>query len=85
MDRDTRFNGAAKLLIQKLFADPLPARGWREAEETQQIISEFLGVFAAHTVGHSMEYLDECGKDISGSMGTRVLASIPDMRQWPEG
>ena len=83
MDRDVQFNGAARLLIKKLFADPMPARGWREAEETQQIISEFLRQFAAHTIGYSLEYLHECGHQLSGGMGSRIAPSIPDMTTLP--
>lgn len=37
-----------------------------------------------HTVGHSLEYLHECGHELSGGMNTRIAASIPDMTAWPE-
>jgi len=90
-ERDTRFAGFALLLLEEINnATSYSAR----AEITgEQEFREKVGLLIArraydlvcHTVGYGMEYLDECGKDISGSMGTRVLASIPDMRQWPEG
>jgi len=84
MDRDTQFLDAAKLLIKQLFADPMPARGWREAEETQQIISEFLGTFAAHTASFIPEREERMMR--LGILSPRqVVDHVPDMVDLPEG
>lgn len=78
MSRDTQFTDAAKLLIQKLFADPMPARGWREAEETQQLISAFLHDFAAHTVAFVPEREERLMR-LGVLSPYQVVDLVPDM------
>lgn len=39
---------------------------------------------AQHTIGHSLEYLHECGHPFSGAMNGRIQQAIPDMPTLPE-
>lgn len=83
MNRDKQFTGAAKLLIHKLFAEPYPAKGWREAEETQAIISEFLHGFAAHVVSFVPER-EERMRRVGILSPRQVVDHVPDMIELPE-
>lgn len=89
MSRDDRFAGFAEKLERDLhFLAFSMYHDHKTGDEVmlayRKMIAQRAYDLVQHTVGYSMEYLDECGKEISGSLGTRVLASIPDMRQWPE-
>lgn len=53
-------------------------------QEYTQIIANRAYDLVQHTIGHSLEYLHECGHELSGSMSKRILPSIPDMATWPE-
>lgn len=50
----------------------------------EEIVAKAAYELVKHTVGHCLEYEDECGMEISGAMGTRILASIPDLPTWAE-
>jgi len=57
----------------------------------EQVLACFRTVPAIRIAGRLLErgsdpieYLDECGKERTGSLETHIRASIPDMRAWRE-
>jgi hypothetical protein len=85
--RDTQFTGFAKLLFDELYnnddmffdtADP----HWHE--EWQKVIARRAYDLSQHTVGYCLDYLHECGVELSGTMNSRIQPSIPDMTRLPE-
>jgi len=94
MSRDERFAGFAELLFNEMKPDlamlivDVCRKDVTAIAKTEAILKHTIAQraydFMQHVVGHSMEYLDECGREIPGSMVTRIAASMPDMRQWPE-
>lgn len=95
MSRDDQFAGFASLLLKEIDHAIEAAADRAEQEDcaqTPQELTRMVGEIIArraydlvqHTIGYSLEYLDECGREIPGSMNKRIQPSIPDMRQWPE-
>jgi hypothetical protein len=56
----------------------------RIAVVLEQVIAQRAYDLMQHVVGYSLEYLDECGHELSGGMGKRIGASISDLTTWPE-
>lgn len=77
--RDTQFKGFA----QSLAAEIADTDGWM-LSDVEKLIARRAHDLVQHTVGYSLEYLHECGVELSGSMGKRILPSIPDLKEWPE-
>lgn len=85
-NRDTQFQGFAKALVEDLFRfHALDARAFvSSGHKIEQIVARRAYDFEAHTVGHTLEYLRECGREMPGSMKTRIVPSIPDMTELPK-
>lgn len=88
MDRDTQFMGFACKLLQELLdqgayvaISPWVTGG--DSFKSEQLIAQRAYDLAQHVVGHSLEYLHECGHEMSGGMGSRIMQSIPDMKKQP--
>lgn len=79
--RDTQFQGFAKALFVEIASEMAKTTS---PEAIQQFIARRAYDLVAHTVGYSLEYLHECGKEISGSMNSRITPSIPDITELPK-
>ena len=91
--RGTQFVRFAELVydeildMMRLFETYPGPEDLREKELEKQIlgiIARRAFDFEAHTVGHTLEYLHECGIEMSGGMKTRIVPSIPDMTELPK-
>jgi hypothetical protein len=92
--RDTQFQNFAELLWDELeqamrqdFRGYIPEGETKRAKHIpvwQGIIARRAYDLVSHSLGYSLEYLDECGKEISGGMGKRIMPSIPDMTELPK-
>jgi hypothetical protein len=87
--KSEQFAGFAKALYRKLAENVVQSdKGLSDMEafitEQHQIIARAAYDLAQHMIGHTLEYLHECGISTSGGMGKRILPSIPDMPELPE-
>lgn len=87
MSRDTQFQGFAKLLVQEILTEMQYSTG-RTIQDIEKgleaLIARAAHSLVGHTVGYSLEYLHECGHELSGGMGSRITPSIPDMTKLPK-
>jgi hypothetical protein len=88
-ERSTHFQGFALLLARDLWrAGYLDFPHTQSSEDSSlpllQMIAEHAYDLVQHTIGYSLEYLHECGHELSGGMGKRIQPTIPDMTAWPE-
>jgi hypothetical protein len=83
-----QFAGFAKIVVEDLRehgAFPMRPINRSEARPLiEQIIAQRAYDLVQHTIGYCLEYLDECGREIPGSMKSRIQPSIPDMPTLPE-
>lgn len=92
--RSEQFKGYAKALFEELKPDLLAlflSLSWKQENDVatfealiQQRMSRRTYDLVQHTIGHTLEYLDECGRQIPGGMGKRIAPSIPDMAELPK-
>lgn len=86
--RDTQFLGFAKRIwdtmpdVPENLHDVRVYDAW--SDECEQIIACYAYDLVKHTVGYCLEYLHECGFEISGSMNGRIQPSIPDPTTLPD-
>lgn len=82
--RDTQFVGFAKLLAED--AAKMPQKAREPIEEMnkrfQLLIAQRAYDLTQHAVGYTLEYLHECGIELSSRMDKRILPSIPDLNDW---
>jgi hypothetical protein len=79
-DRSTHFLGFADLLIEELMS----FQDMDDRPRARTVIAARAYDLVQHTIGYSLEYLHECGHELSGGMGKRIQPTIPDMTTWPE-
>lgn len=91
--RDTQFQGFAKALWdeleQAIRQDPGFIPEGKSGRDQyipvwQEIIARRAYDLVEHTVGYSLEYLHECGREMPGGMKKRIVPSIPDMTELPK-
>lgn len=84
--RNTQFKGFAKALIKELDAVmTITYASLDKAREAYELaIARRAYDLVAHTVGYSLEYLHECGREMPGGMKTRIVPSIPDLTELPK-
>lgn len=87
-NRDKQFQGFAKLLWEEIMEMTLKGYGkidvGTDPTAYELLIARAAHSLVEHTVGYSLEYLHECGHELSGGMGSRITPSIPDMTKLPD-
>ncbi len=91
MSRDKQFQGFAKALLEDIVNatdDFCTAHQNQYVDEYEDdmimLVARRAYDLVAHTVGCSLEYLHECGREMPGGMKTRIVPSIPDMTELPK-
>lgn len=82
--RDTQFAGFAKLLVQGINAIEIDPNQGYVLSPMERLIAQRAYDLTQHAVGHALEYLHECGREIPSSMHGRISPTIPDITDWKQ-